>query len=76
MEIACAALIGGIEIVHDRIRDHHVDCAQLVDQLDEAVQADPDVVINVQVEVGLHSVDGPLHSSELVGGADLALCLH
>src|SRR5579859_1139774 len=70
--ITRAVQIGGIEIVHHRIRDYHVDSAELVDQLDEAVQAYPHVVVDVNFEVGFYGVDGSLRSCELVGGADLA----
>src|SRR5438477_119972 len=61
-----------IEIVKDRICDLKIHTAELVDQVDEAVQADPHVIVDVDLEVALDCGDRRLRPAELVCRADLA----
>ena len=70
--IVRAVEVRGVVVVHDRIRDLKVHSAQLVDQLHEAVEAYPRVVVDVDLEVAFDNSDRALGAVELVRPADLA----
>ena len=50
--------VRGVEVVDHRVARHDVDPADGVDQLDEAQETDPDVVVDVDPEILLHGGDG------------------
>src|SRR5207245_4730801 len=60
-----------IFIVQDRIADKHVYATEPIDQLDQALKSDPDVFVDVDVEVSLHGGDGGGCATVSVGGIDL-----
>ncbi len=70
--VLAGAQVGRIEVIHHGVGHHHIYPAQLIDELDQAVQPDPRVVVHMDFEVALHRGDRRGRATELERGADLA----
>src|SRR5438128_3815816 len=72
IRVITAVEVCRVEVVHDWVCDLNVHAAELVDEVDEAVEAYPHVVVDVDFEVALDRAHRRLGAAELVGRADLA----
>jgi len=61
-----------VEIVKDRMAGHDVHAPDCVDHVDEAREADPDVIVDMDAKVVLDSGDRGARAAIRVGPVDLA----
>src|SRR5205085_11093852 len=63
----------GVEVVHHRVAGDDVDTSQVVDELDQPLEPDPDVVVDVDPEVLLDRPHGRRRPAVGVRDVDLVL---